>query len=362
MTENLDAYLRDSAQGTDGNYTGLLRQALDEVLKLSAAVVDPLEAQIEAQYRQTTRNAQERFAGDKEKIEREFRLHSQETRQQYETKVKEAEADYETRLSALKVDIQQRRKRVMQTAAEMENAAEKERQDQSLVIDFVAEGAATRRQQKSFEAKAHAEETRRRLDDLDAEATRLLDQYRCSSLASTEQAGPAVDSSQTFAEACRTQEAQARRQLERLYRLHAAQMFVGLRPVLFAAGLLGATVAVLAILYLLNLPGIPAWTVTVPVVLALVAVLIGLGGRLLWRRGRNQVRRVYGEFRSALAGARMALGQQLALALDQVEQEWQAAVEQKQAETRKAQTALETTRAKNRKAARISLRQVENQA
>ena len=361
MTESLEAYLRDPGLQADGHYTGLLRQALGEVLKLSSTVVDPLEAQIESEYGQAKQDAQARFTRDKDKTEREFRLRRQEIRQQYEVKAKEAEADYETRLSALKVDIQQRRKRVMQAAVEMETAAEKERQDQMLVIDFVAEGAATKRQQRSFEAKANAEEGRRRLDELDAEATRLIEQYRCSNLASTEQLGPAVDGSQTFAEACRTQEAQARRQLERLRGLFCAQMFVGIRPALFAGGLLGGAVAVLAILHLLNIPGMPPGRVTVPIVLAALGVLIALGGRLLWQRSRSQVRRVYGEFRSDLAGARMALGQQLALALDQVEQEWQAAVEQKQAEIKRAQTALETAKANIGKQRGISLRQVEDQ-
>ena len=43
--------------------------------------------------------------------------------------------------------------------------------------------------------------------------------------------------------------------------------------------------------------------------------------------------------------ARMALGRQSALTLDQIEQEWQASVEQKQAELKRAQTTFETTKA-----------------
>jgi DNA segregation ATPase FtsK/SpoIIIE, S-DNA-T family len=359
MSDTLQAYLQDAGPQTDGNYTGLLRRAMDEVLKLSAGAVEPLESQIESEYQDARRAARERFDRDKDKVEREFRLRSQEFRKQHEAKVQDAESEFEGRLSALKVDIQQRRKRIIQTAGDMETAAEKERQDQLLVADFVAEGAATKRQQKSFEAKAYAEEVRRRLDDLDAQANHLVHLYRCRGLKPAEQIGPSEEGGRSPAEVCRSQQAQAEQHLARLNNLYAAQVFVGARPVLLAGGLLGAAVIVLAALHILRTPDAPP--IAGPIVLGLWAVLIVGSGRVLWQRSRSQVRRVYGDFQRALAGARMALGQHLAQALDQVEQQWQAAVEQRQAELKRAQTTLETTKANIARQRAISLRQLEDQ-
>ena len=357
MSHDLETYLQDPGPQNNGDYTGLLRQAMDEVLRLSAATVEPLESQIESEYQQARRGAQERFDRDKDRIERELRLKSREIQQQYETRVQEAESEYESRLSALKVEIQQKRKRVMQSATDLETKAEKEKQDQLLVAEFVAEGAATRRQQRSFEAKANAEEMRRQLDDLDAQAAELIRQYRCRDLTPGDRTGPGTDNDQSPAETLRSQRALAEQHLARLRKLHLAQLFVGARPVLLAGGLLGAAATLLAVLHLLKISITPA----APIVLVSVFILIVVGGRILWRRGQSQVRRIYGEFQASLMSARMALGQQSALTLDQIEQEWQASVEQKQAELKRAQTTLETAKANIAKQRGTSLHQVEDQ-
>jgi hypothetical protein len=49
MSQDLQTYLRDPSREADGDYTGLLRQAMAEVLHLSASVVEPLESEIESE-------------------------------------------------------------------------------------------------------------------------------------------------------------------------------------------------------------------------------------------------------------------------------------------------------------------------
>ncbi len=361
MSSDLEAYLHDAEPGDGTGYTGLLRQALNEVLRLSAAVVEPLESQIESEYETAKIQAQERFDGDKDRVEQQLQLQTREIRQQYEARLKEARAAFENQAEAIKIDARQKHKRAAQTAAELESKAQKQRQEQEMVAEFVGEGAATKRQQKSFEAKANAEEIRRRLNDLSARADGLVQLYRHGNLTSTEPPRPNVDSGANPGEVYRAQQAMAEQHLNTLGQLFVAQLFVGVRPVLLAAGLLGAAAVLLTTLYLLNVPGLPSVVVTGPAVLSLLAVLIGLGGRTLWRRARRRVRRVYGEFQEALAGAREALEHQLALALEHVKQEWQASVEQKQAELNEAHTALETAKARIAKQRNTSLHQIEDQ-
>lgn len=361
MNSDLETYLRDSGPGDRTGYTGLLRKALNEVLRLSSAVVEPLESQIESDYQTAKIQAQERFEGDKDRVERQVQSQTQEIRQQYESRLKEAQATFESQMSEIKIDARQKHKRAAQTAAELESKAEKERQEQQMVAEFVAEGGATKRQQKSFEAKANAEEIRRRLNDLSAQADGLVQLYRQRSLTSTEQPGPNLNSGVNPGEVCRVQQAMAEQHLNTLGRLFVAQLFVGARPVLLVGGLLGVAAVLLTTLYLLNVPGLPSVVLTGPAVLVLMAVLIGLGGRILWRRAKRRVRRVYGEFQEALAGAREALEQQLALALEHVEQQWQASVRKKHAELNEAHTALETAKARIAKQRNTSLHQIEDQ-
>jgi ABC-type multidrug transport system fused ATPase/permease subunit len=357
MMNDLKKPVHDNERRENGKYTTLLRQALAEVVQLSASAVEPVESQIEAEYAKARSDAQYRFDTDKDKIEREQRLKIQEVKQESEAQIKDAESEYDGRLSALKVEIQQRRKRVMQTATELESKAEKEKQDQLLEIEFVAEGAATRRKQKSFEAKANAEEAQRRLDELDAHAGRLVRQYRCRDVTPGQSPGAVAGDDRNPAETLRSQQALAEQHLNRLRGLLAAQLFVGARPVLLAGGLLGIASVPLGILHLQGVPMI----LVAPAVLVVAVILIAVGGRALWKRGQSQARGVYREFQVALMNARMALGQRSALALDQVEREWLAAVEQKQVEIRRTETTYETTKTNLARQQATSLRQVEDQ-
>jgi hypothetical protein len=125
MMDDLKTPAHDSGRRENGQYTTLLRQALAEVIELSSSAVEPLESGIESEYAKARSEAQRRFDMDKEKIERELRLQIQEVHQESEAQIKDAESEYEGRLSTLKVEIQQRRKRVMQTAVELESKAEK---------------------------------------------------------------------------------------------------------------------------------------------------------------------------------------------------------------------------------------------
>jgi hypothetical protein len=361
MSSDLQAYLRDPGPEIDRDYAGLLHQALHEVLRLSPAVVEPLEAQIESEYQEARKEAQERFERDKARITGDLQSQSQEIRQRYEAELQAAQADFESRLSTLKVEVQQKRKKIMEAAAELESKAEKERQDQTMVAEFVAEGAATKRQQKSLKAKTNAEEIRYRLDDLGQQADQLVRLYRQGYLTTGEQTRPAIKSGPNPSEVLREQQALAEQHLETLGRLCVAQLFVGGRPVLFAGGLLGAALALLTVLYLVHIPGLPSIRVAVPALLALVGITIGLGGRVLWHRSRRQVRQTYGAFREALTSARAAREQQLAQALQDVEHQWQTAVEQKQAELKRAQTAFETSTANIAKQRNTSLHQLEEQ-
>jgi len=322
MMNDLKTPVHDVGHRENGKYTNLLRQALAEVVQLSSSVVEPVESQIESEYAKARNDAQRRFDIDKERIERELRLKVQEVQRESQGQIKDAESEYEGRLSALKVEIQQRHKRVMQTVVELQGKAEKEKQDQLLEIEFVAEGAATKRQQKSFEAKASAEETRRRLDHLDAQANHLIRQYRCRNVTPDQNLGTDTGGNQNPAEVLRSQQALAEQRLGELRGLLSAQLFVGVRPVLLAGGILGAAGIPLGILHLQKVP----LTVAAPAALAIVGVLIVVGGRALWKRGQSRARRVYGEFQVALMAARMALGRQPAQALDQIEKEWLAAV------------------------------------
>ncbi len=376
MNADLRAYLQGPEPLRDGGHTSLQRQAMDEVLHLSSAVVQPLESQIESDYRTAKQQAQERLTGDKSRIEAAFQTQSRETQQRYDARREAIRTDYEAQLSTTKVNAHHGHNRINQKAVELKTAAEKKYQEQVMVADFVTEGAATRVRQERVKAQATVQAARQHLDALRGQAEQLLRLYRQPVPPSGEEAKSYTDVGRHPPEAGRqqqdgapigetgpgeaqTQQALAEQHLKTLRRLFSAQLFAGIRPLLFAGGLLGAAVTLLATLYILKVPGLPPLLVTGPVTLGLVIILVGLGGHVLWRRAKRQVRREFSAFQEALTGARTALDRQYEGTLQDLEEQARAALEQKETELRKARDVLETTKAQIVKQRNISLQEVD---
>jgi ABC-type multidrug transport system fused ATPase/permease subunit len=359
MNDLLQAYLHGPEPLHDGDHTSLYRQAMNEVLTLSSARVQPLESQIESDYQTAKQQAQERFTTDKSRIEVDLQAQSQEIRRRRDTRIEAIRADYEKQLSAIKVDAQHGHNRINQKTAELKSAAEKEHQDQVMVAEYVAEGAVTRIQQERMEGQSGAQNARRHLDALGVQADGLLRLYRQSVPTRGEKAESGDATYEHPAEAYRSQQALAEQHLKALGQLFAAQLFAGVRPLLFAGGLLGAAVMLLAFFYLLNVPRLPPLLMTGPVTVGLVVVLAGLGGRALWRRAKRQVQREFSAFQEALTEARTALDQQYQLTLQDLERQSRASLEQKEAELRKAQDTLEAAKIRIARQRSMTLQEID---
>jgi len=174
MNADLEAYLRGPAPVADDHYTNLQRQALAEVIQLSAEVVGPLESRIESDYEAARHKAQDRFDAERGRIELHRNTRGKEIQDHYDDRVEEIRANYEKQLSDVKVDIQYRRKKVNQTAVELEQRAEKEHQDQVLVAEFVAEGAVAKSTQRRQETESTVAGARHYLDGLEQQAGQLV--------------------------------------------------------------------------------------------------------------------------------------------------------------------------------------------
>jgi S-DNA-T family DNA segregation ATPase FtsK/SpoIIIE len=359
MNAHVQSYLRGPEPSSDGDHTSLMRQAMGETLRLASTVVQPLESEIESDYRITKQQAQERFARDKSKLEAELQARSREIQQQHDTRIEAIHAGYDEQLSAIKIEAHRGHSQTSQKAAELKDKAQKEHQEQLMVADYVAEGAVARVQQGRAETQTWVRNAEAHLDALAAVADRLLQVYRQSAPARGEKAESDAEPSGNPAEAYRLQQALAEQRLEALGRLFTARLFVGGYPLLAAGGLLGLSVVLSALLPLLHVPYLTSFTVTAPIVVGLAIVLIVLGGHALWQRAKHQVQRQYNAFQDALAAARLALDQQHQRMLQNLEQESQAAQEQKEAELRKARDGLETAATQILKQRDASLQKIE---
>ncbi len=354
MNADLEAYLRGAAPATADNYTDLQRQALAEVIQLSAEVVGPLESRIESDYDVARNKAQDRFDSERGRIELYRNTRSKEIQDHYDDRVEQIRANYEKQLSDIKVDVQHRRKKVNQTAVELEQKAEKEHQDQVLVAEFVAEGAVARSTQRRQETESTVAGARRYLDGLEQQANQLVRLYRQHGIETNESvptsAGGDYASQQVLAE----------RHLATLKRLWTAQIFVGTRPALLAAGMVGVALILLAILYGLKVPGLPSASIAYPIAAAIGLIAAGFAERVIWRKAKSQVQQTYRAFNGALAGSRAALEQWYRSTLEEIETELRSSVEKKEAELKRAGETFETARANISRQRNTSLQEIEH--
>ncbi len=354
MTPDLEAYLHGPAPAPGNTYTDLQRQALAEAIHLSAEVVDPLVAQVEAEYEIASNRAQDRFEAERGRIELHRKTRSKEIQDRYDHRVKEIRTDYDRQLSDIKIDIQQRRKRVNQTAVELEQKAEKEYQDRIMVADFVAEGAVARSKQKRQEIDATTENARRYLAGLEGQADRLLQMYRQRHIEAAEPKAPAEAGDYA------SQQALAEEHLATLKRLWSAQVFVGTRPALLAAGAMGAAMIVLTILYGVQIPGLPAPQLMYPLAAVLGLIAAGFAERIVWQKAKFRTQETYRSFRQAIAAARAALERHHQAVSEEIDTEFRASVEKKNAELKRAKETFETARANISRQRNTSLQEIEH--
>ena len=359
MNKDLEAYLQGPAPLPDGSFASLQRQALAELLHLSADVVGPIEAQIESEYEVTRTKTQRQFDAEKGRIEENLRTQSETFRRERDARVEDIQAEYEGQLSAIKIETQHKRKKVNQGAVELEQKAEKERQEQIMVAEFVAEGAVTKYKQKRLEAKDAGDKARRYLASAGEEATGLLKLYRQTRAAEAGEAQADDAGDRATDETYASCHVLVEQRLEALKNLRTAQLFVGGRPILFAAAVVVVILILLGILYQLKIAGLPSAALAFPAAIGVGLVLVGVGGRILWQKAKRQVRQAYGEFHEALARARAALDSQDKATLESVEREFRASAEQKEAELKRARGSLETAKANITKQRGMSLREIE---
>ena len=89
MNEELQTYLQGPEPVEGHGYPSFQRRALDEVLRLAASAVEPIEAKIESDYETARRRSQEQFERDKQRIESEFQTRRQEIQSRRDDQLEE---------------------------------------------------------------------------------------------------------------------------------------------------------------------------------------------------------------------------------------------------------------------------------
>jgi len=346
MNDDLQAYLADGEPVGEGDYAGLQRQSLHEVLRLSSEQVGPIESLIESMYRTAKKDLQEQFEGDKREIEVNFRPQLEQVQGRYEADVRAIRAEYGRQLQALDTQTEARRQEVMRLASQRQHQAAQQRQDQVMEAEFVVEGTLEKAKQKRKQAQTAAQAARQRLDELRQQADDRMRLYRLPI--------PPWDKNNESAgllgvrpgKVHHMQEALAERHVDTLRHVKAASLFIGAWPAVLIAGAVAVALAIAALAAFLGVPGLPSLWVTGPVAAVIALVAAASLGWILWKKGRRQVRDAYSAFQQALTMARLALEQQHRLTQQRMEQRFGTMIDKGKTELRKIRQTFEAAEAR----------------
>ncbi len=229
MSDALQAYLAEGGPVAGGDYAGLQRLAMQDILRLSPEQVGPIESLIESQYQALRKDILEQFEADKREIEVNFRPQLEQIQRRHEADIQAVQADYEKQKQALDLQTEQRRLEISRLASERHRQADQQRQDQVMEAEFLIEGTLEKAKQKRKKAQIAAQTVRRRLEDLRQQADEQMRLYH--------EPVPDWDNGSLSAEpiqgrpgpAYHEQEALARRHLEDLRKFRMARFLGGLR-------------------------------------------------------------------------------------------------------------------------------------
>ena len=345
MNNELQAYLADGGPVGEGDYAGLQRLALQDVLRLSSEQVGPIESLIESAYQTAKKDLQGQFEADKRAIDVNFRPQLDEARQRYEAQVQAIGADYDRQRRALDAQTEQRRQEAVRQAVERQRQAAQQRQDQVMEAEFLVEGTLEKAKQRRKQVQAAAQVARRRLEGLRREADERLRLYHQPIPAWDDGLGPVVAPDARPGKVQRMQEALAQQHLDTLRHLAVGYLVAGARPAIILAGAVAGVLGAMALVYSLGIPGLPSFWVAGPVAVAVTLAALAVAGWVLWKRSGRQALDTYGAFQQALAQAAAALEQQHRLTQQRMELRFGALIDQGKAEIRRARQAFEAAEA-----------------
>jgi len=343
MREDLKAYLQTSPHAAnDLDYAELQRLALAEALQLSSAVVHPLMSQLKSDYETAKEEIEKRFEQDKHTAEACTRPQMETSEKQYQARVQSIETEHQRKLDRIVTELSQKREKLKSHVAAAEKKARSDFREKTMEIEFVAESAVENAKKHRRDQEIHTRSVHAHLQGLLDRADELTRVYRQTPWPRTElvePAGPAVEDAQAQLKSNRGLAEETRAAFENL---SMAQVFVGMRPVLFGLTL-GAVPLLLLVFFNMVTEGLPSIWVTGPCAAGLGLVLAGVLGYALWRKSKRKIQQLHQTLDTAVAQARLALDQCHAQALQQLEAQSQQAAQDKTQELRTAQEVLDST-------------------
>jgi len=288
-------------------YQEVERDALRELLELSAEGVQPGQQQIEERWVREKGAAQRDLQNTLKRISHRRQALEREVGQDYEGQVQRIRSRFEGEIRPLEADTQAERDRIADEAEAAEAGAKNELDHELWVAETVSEATKEGLRKEFRRIRKRVSGLQGRVTALDDQARWFMERYRQRPAPAVEPTEGEESISEEALIAFRRQHETAQRRLSELADLGVAQLFVGYRPHVYVLLVCAGAVGLTGLLALKGIPNGCPFRVSGPLV-GLVAMAVSLvAGHALRRVARSRVLAVYVPLREALVAAGGAL-------------------------------------------------------
>ncbi|HUW84884.1 MAG TPA: FtsK/SpoIIIE domain-containing protein [Phycisphaerae bacterium] len=289
-------------------YQEIQRDALRELLELSAEGVQPGQQQIEERWVRQKDTAQRDLQNTLKRIAHRRRALQREIRQDREGQVQRIRSRFEGESRPFEADTQAERDRIADEVEAAEVEAKNELDHELWVAETVSEATKEGLRKEFRRIRKRVSGLQARVAALDDQARWLMERYRQRRAPAVEPTEVEESISEEALIAFRREHETAQRRLSELADLGVAQLFVGYRPHVYVVLVCAGAVGLTGLLALKGIPNGCPFRVSGPLV-GLVAMAVSLAaGHALRRVARSRVLAVYVPLREALDAAGRALG------------------------------------------------------
>lgn len=361
MTDHLEKYLQEEIPEISKDHRNLQRMALAQALKLSKTAVEPVETEIETAFQSARSSTEKRYRQALEKIEAGYQADSESARQQYQQQKEEIRSACDAKLRGLEEQVKDNRDKISSSAEIHVTRSRKNCEYEVMMAETVEDGAMQKCKQERHEVERAIPAAKGQLDQTSDQVQQLLAHYHFSPPPWQDPIEPSEKEMSDPVKTFREKKEAAGGYYHLLYNLTIPRLFIGIWPYFFL--LLLCAIVVGLIWLLCRQKGYPLSTIGLMAGAGVLAALIGsfLGGKILWKKSRVQIARLYNQFQRVVMTGHVVLDRHLQLTLDELDRRVQQIHEKRKIEETRAREQFETVKANVAKRRDDSLAQMQQE-
>ncbi|MBN1766294.1 MAG: DUF87 domain-containing protein, partial [Sedimentisphaerales bacterium] len=357
----LQEYLERESPVINTDYRTLQRSALGAMIQMRPEMLDPVVSQVETQYQNAIKETQAKYQEAGRDKEAEFQDNLQKRTRDHQERIDKIASAYESDLSELETQTQSRRDSILSNSEAHLQEAQKNHDYEVMLAETVADGATKKCEQERRDIETAVPAGKQRLDTIEKHAELILNRYRWPIPALQPDTEPTPAEMHDPVRTFRQKQERANQYILEFESLKTPKLFIGARPYIIAVCVCGIMAGFMWMITFLNLLTLPSFLITGPVTIVIMLALMLVTARILWRRGREQIKNIYEPFKQEIIATHKVLERHLELTLAELKQREQEIQDKRAREITGAGENYETIKANTAKRRETTLENIEQE-